>query len=101
MAEVVHCGECKQVIDIKNQEHVWDTYIEIYETRWASAVLIFLALSILLVLIISIFLSTFVYARSAISRALMLKVSIRACIVAMWQSIRRVLIGEMSKRTER
>lgn len=36
MAEVVHCGECKQVIDIKNQEHVWDTYIEIYETRWGK-----------------------------------------------------------------
>lgn len=36
MDEPIICAECGQEVDTKTQEHVWDSYIEIYETRWGK-----------------------------------------------------------------
>lgn len=36
MEETIYCAECKQVVDTKTQEHVWDAYVEVYSDRWGS-----------------------------------------------------------------
>lgn len=36
MDESYVCPECGEQVDTKTQDHVWDSYLEVYESRWGD-----------------------------------------------------------------
>ena len=36
LEEQYFCPECKEEVDIKTQDHVWDSYVEVYSDRWGE-----------------------------------------------------------------